>query len=230
MSINHVGIIMDGNDRWAKAKGIKSTEGHAAGAKNAFKIIEASIEHGIKHLSLFTFSSENWNRPKEEIDNFLSILNYHVKNSESDLHNNNIRIRFIGDHSKLDSELLEGLKKLEEATKNYTKLSLYILLGYGGKAEIVHAAKKMFKESPDPESISEETFSNYLYAPEMPDLDLFIRAGNQMRVSNFLLWQLAYAELYFSKKLWPDFTKDDLKDAILEYNSRTRTFGLRDAK
>ena len=225
--INHVAIIMDGNDRFAAIKNISSQEGYKAGAENAFHIIESAIELGVKHLSLYTFSSENLLRPKDEVENFMNLLNYYATSELQRLADLNIKVKFVGDLSLLDAEIQLKLAKAEKLSENNTAINVYMLLSYGSRAEIINATKRILDSKITSAELDVDVLTSNFYCPSMPDVDLLIRPGDRMRISNFLLWQSAYAELYFSNKLWPEFSKEDLKVAIEEYNSRIRTFGMR---
>ncbi len=223
--LQHIAITMDGNRRWAKAKGITTFEGHKKGAENGFKIVESAIKHNIKHLTLYCCSYENLDRSKIEVEGLKQLLNYYLTEEVEQLQKLGVKLKFIGEIEKFGASLHKSMLKAEEISKDNGKINLYLAFGYGSRMEILTAAKKMAISGKDLTSIEEAEFSKFMYAPDMPEVDLFIRPGNQSRVSNFLLWQSAYAELYFSTKLWPDFNEDDLKDAIEEYKNRDRTFG-----
>lgn len=223
----HVAIIMDGNDRWASNNKMKTYDGHKAGAENAFSIIKSAIDNGIKHLSLFAFSTENFLRPKDEVKNFMGLLDYYAVNEIKKLEELKIKIKFVGDLSRLEDNIVKKLKLAEERSKNNEAINLYILLSYGSRDEIIYACKTIVEQNIKKEEIDEKLFKSHLYCQDMPDVDLLIRTGNHTRISNFLLWQSAYAELYFSSKMWPEFTQEDLKFALEEYSSRKRTFGVR---
>lgn len=225
--VNHLAIIMDGNDRWAASKGLKTSDGHRAGAENAIKLAKSAASLGVKHLSLFAFSSENLNRPEEEVQNFISLLSEYSVSQIKTLIENKVNIKFVGDISWFGKDIEKKLREAEIQTERFDSLNLYILLNYGARAEIVAACSKIVSSQIDLEDINQEVFSKNLYCPTMPDVDLLIRTGNKMRISNFLLWQSAYAELFFSRKLWPDFSVDDLQEAINDYTKRERTFGVR---
>jgi undecaprenyl diphosphate synthase len=226
---HHIGIIMDGNGRWAKKRGLPRTAGHPAGVDATRKIVRACGELGVSYLTLYTFSTENWQRPKSEVSFLMDLLVTITRKEIKNLNENNVRLRTIGDLSALPDKtrtaLIEGIEKL----KNNTGLTLNLAINYGGRAEIVHAAKQLAKEAiAHPEildTIDENTFSGYLYTKDSSDVELIIRPGGECRISNFLLWQSAYAELYITDVLWPDFDKECLIKAIESYNSRDRRFG-----
>lgn len=224
-TIKHLAIIMDGNDRWAKVNNVTKAEGHKKGAELAKKIAPEVAKLGISYLTLYAFSSENWQRPEEEVSLLLSLLNYYIENDIEILDQNEIKLKVIGNLDKLSKDLQTKIESAVESTKDNNKMTLCIAFSYGGREEIVQACQKIIDSGE--KHISEETFKNYLYDPEMPDVDLFIRPGGVYRISNYLLWQSSYAELYFTDKFWPDFTIDDINKAAQDYSARKRTFGLR---
>jgi undecaprenyl diphosphate synthase len=215
---NHIAIIMDGNRRWAKKKGLQSFQGHKFGVDALREIVKYSGEIGIKYLTVFAFSTENIGRSKLEVRTLFSLLIRALKEEVKDLSKNNVRLNFIGETGELPKKLQTEIKRAEEFLGDNAGLNLCVALNYGGKREIVEAAKKSRK-------ITEEEITKNLYTKNMPNPDLIIRTGGVKRLSNFLLWQSDYAELYFSDILWPDFTKKDLDKAILDYNDRERRFG-----
>jgi undecaprenyl diphosphate synthase len=225
----HIGIIMDGNGRWAKKRGLPRTAGHPAGVDATRKIVRACGELGVSYLTLYTFSTENWQRPKSEVSFLMDLLVTITRKEIKNLNDNNVRLRTIGDLSALPvktrTALVEGIEKL----KGNSGLTLNLAINYGGRAEIVHAAKQLAKEAiAHPEiidTIDEKAFSNYLQTKDSTDVELIIRPGGECRISNFLLWQSAYAELYITDVLWPDFDKECLIKAIEAYNNRDRRFG-----
>ena len=225
----HVAIIMDGNGRWAKQNGKERTFGH----KNALKAVRSSVEScrelGIKYLTLYAFSTENWNRPKLEVAFLMTLLSSAIKAEMKELHENNVRINIIGDLSKLPSKARKDLEKAIEFTKDNTGCVLNLALNYGAKEELLNAIKNiahLHKESEvSLEEITEELVENNLYTHDMPMVDLMIRTSGETRISNFMLWQIAYAELYFTPVLWPDFLHENFYDAILNYQGRERRFG-----
>ncbi|MBM3248155.1 MAG: isoprenyl transferase [Candidatus Omnitrophica bacterium] len=225
----HIAIIMDGNGRWAKQRGLPRAAGHKAGIDNFKKIVKVANEIGIKYLTLFAFSTENWKRPRREISMLMGALERFLDRELAELNKNNIRLRVIGREDPIPKNIIEKLRNTQKLTKNNTGLTLNLALNYGGRTEIVDAAKKMTKsilmKKNDIEQINEDNFSEFLYTADTPDPDLLIRTSGEMRISNFLLWQLSYAELYFTKKFWPDFHREDLLDAIKDFQSRQRRFG-----
>jgi undecaprenyl diphosphate synthase len=225
--INHLAIIMDGNARWAIDNNKTSHEGHRAGAENAFRIIEASIESNIKHISLFAFSSENWMRPSDEVKSIMDLISEFSKNHLDKVAKLNAKITFVGNLSLLEKDVQDAIQLSEDASINNASINVYIMVSYGARDEILNACKKISGAKLDLDKLDEDTFKQFLYCPDLPDVDLLIRTGNKYRISNFLLWQSAYAEFYFSKKMWPEFNKNDLDSAINEYNSRHRSFGVR---
>jgi len=220
---NHVAIIMDGNGRWARRKGLPRVEGHRKGAEVVENVVRWSAEFGIKYLTLYTFSTENWRRPKEEVEFLFSLLVEKLETKAPELIKENVRLRFMGRLEDLPEKLKNKCRETEEMTKSNDGLNLIIALNYGGRAEIVDAVERILKEGVT--EVNEEGFRKYLYLPDVPDPDLIIRTSGEMRLSNFLLWQSAYSELYFTEKLWPDFTKDDFTKALEDYSKRERRFG-----
>ena len=225
----HVAIIMDGNGRWAKSKGMPRTYGHIEGAKTVEQICEDAWDMGIKYLTVYAFSTENWRRPKEEVDALMKLLRNYMKNCLKRAAKNDMVVRVIGDKSGLDDDIRGKIEELEKATANNQGLNFQIAINYGSRDEMVRAMKKMcedYKEGKiDSDSIDEELFETYLDTKGVPDPDLMIRTSGEQRLSNYLLWQLAYSEFYFTDVLWPDFTKEDLAKAIEYYNCRDRRFG-----
>ena len=226
---NHVAVIMDGNGRWAKKKGLSRKFGHKAGRKAVKNIIEACIELNIKNLTLYAFSIENWKRPKLEIDFLMELLLLSLKNELKNLNKNDIQFTTIGTLEKLPRKICNYLIKVKEETKNNKSLTLTLALSYGGRSEIIDVVKEISDKVKNniisTKKIDESVINNHLYTRFLPDVDLLIRTSGEKRISNFLLWQIAYSELYFSKKLWPDFKKKDLYKAINNYQSRERRFG-----
>jgi len=225
----HVAIIMDGNGRWAKARGLPRTAGHRKGVEAVRRTVEAARELGIPYLTMFGFSSENWRRPEGEIFDLMQLLRFYLRSEIAELHKNGVRLRVIGDRSKLSGDIVTMIEKAEELTRGNTELNLIIALSYGARQEIVSAARRMVEDALagrlSPEDVTEESFSARLLTRDIPDPDLLVRTSGEQRISNFLLWQLAYTELVFVDTLWPDFTKRDLEDAIREFNQRDRRFG-----
>ena len=225
----HVAIIMDGNGRWAKKRGLPRTAGHSAGAETFRKIAAYCKELGMDYLTVYAFSTENWKRPKEEVDALMTLLRNYMKTCLKTAEKNRMRVRVLGDKTALDDDIRNRITELEEATKNNDGLNFQIALNYGSRDEMVRAMKKMcmdVKEGKmEPEQIDEKLFESYLDTHDIPDPDLMIRTSGEQRLSNYLLWQLAYSEFYFTDVLWPDFTKEDLAEAIAYYNGRDRRFG-----
>ena len=221
----HVAIILDGNRRWARSKGMPAAYGHVQGAKNLDRIVEAAYNMGIKYLTIYCFSTENWNRPKEEVDGLMSLLRQYMRTSLQRAKKNNIRCRVIGDITKLDEALQASILKLEEVSKEYTGINLTIAINYGSRDEIVRAVKKIASDHVKEEDINEELISSYLDTKDLPDPDLFIRTSGELRLSNYLLWQLAYTEMYFTDVPWPEFSPADLKQAVEYYAGRDRRYG-----
>ena len=225
----HVAIIMDGNGRWAKDRGLSRTSGHREGIKRVKEIVRAAGEMGIKAVTFFAFSTENWSRPKEEIDILMRYLENFLIKEVNDMHKDNIRFNVIGEDNPLPLGIQKKIKEAKRKTKDNTGLTVTLALNYGARQEIVEAAKRfaqdvLFKEAAI-QDLSIEKFSSYLYTFDLPDPDLLIRTSGEMRISNFLLWQLSYAEFYFTEKFWPEFKADDFKAAIEVYQSRERRFG-----
>ena len=221
----HVAIIMDGNGRWAKKRGLSRIEGHQAGTENIHRVAEIFAEYKIKYLTLFAFSTENWNRPSNEVKGILKILSDRLDLEIKRLHEKNIRVRHLGRLDALSPELQKKIKAAIELTSNNTGGTLTMAFDYGGRAEIVEAARRLLSDRVRAEDMTEDSFKKYLYAPDMPDPDLIIRTSGETRLSNFLLWQAAYSELYFTDVLWPDFNRAEIDKALADYKSRHRRFG-----
>lgn len=225
----HVAIILDGNGRWAKSKGMPRNYGHTAGAKNVEVICEDAYNLGIKYLTLYAFSTENWNRPDSEVEALMKLLNTYLKNCIKRANKNDMRVRILGDISRLDEKFQNTILELEEATKENAGLNLQIALNYGSRDEMIRAMKKMFADYDEKklsiEDITEDKFAGYLDTQGIPDPDLMIRTSGEQRLSNYLLWQLAYSEFYFTPVPWPDFDKKELEKAIEVYNQRDRRYG-----
>ena len=225
----HVAIILDGNGRWAKKRGMPRNYGHAQGAKNVEKICEEAWRMGIKYLTVYAFSTENWNRPQNEVDALMKLLRNYMKTCLKTAAQNDMKVRVIGDITRLDEDIQKRILELEEATKDNGGLNFQIAINYGSRDEMIRAMKKLsdvcMKGSVKAEDITEELFSDYLDTKGIPDPDLLIRTSGELRLSNFLLWQLAYAEFYFTDVPWPNFTKEELEKAVVQYNSRDRRYG-----
>ncbi|HJD47805.1 MAG TPA: isoprenyl transferase [Candidatus Mediterraneibacter norfolkensis] len=225
----HIAIILDGNGRWAKGKGMPRNYGHAQGSKNVERICEEAWRMGIKYLTVYAFSTENWNRPKGEVDALMKLLRNYMKSCLKTAAKNDMKIRVIGDIKTLDEDIKSRIKELEEATVNNGGLNFTIALNYGSRDELTRAAKRMAEDCAagklDPSKIDETVYESYLDTHGIPDPDLMIRTSGEQRLSNYLLWQLAYSEFYFTDVPWPDFTKEELVKAVEEYNHRHRRFG-----
>ena len=225
----HVAIILDGNGRWAKSKGMPRNYGHAQGSKNVERICEEAWRMGIKYLTVYAFSTENWSRPASEVSALMTLLRNYMKTCLKTAAKNDMKIRVIGDVTPLDDDIKKRIRELEEATVNNGGLNFTIALNYGSRDEITRAAKKLVQDCADgkvaPEQIDESVFASYLDTKGIPDPDLLIRTSGEQRLSNYLLWQLAYSEFYFTDVPWPAFTKEELKKAIEEFNHRHRRFG-----
>ena len=223
---NHVAIIMDGNNRWASERSLPGVDGHQKGVERAKEAVEFAVKKGISTLTIFAFSSENWGRSNEEVNLLMKLLNSALKEQVPNLIKNSVQLNFIGDLSRFDEELLSQMKRSEDQTicdDKEKKLDLVVAASYGGRWDIINAVNKISKSKKD--NISEDDLSSYLSTSKFDDPDLCIRTGNEQRVSNFLLWQLAYTELYFPDILWPDFDDEEFEKALSEYSSRTRRFG-----
>ena len=227
---NHVAIILDGNGRWARSKGMPRNYGHVQGAKTVEVICEEAYRMGIQYLTVYAFSTENWNRPQEEVDALMKLLRNYMKTCLKTAEKNNMCVRVIGDKTGLDEDIRERIAQLEAATVKNTGLHFQIALNYGGRDEIVRAIKKLALEVKEGslrlEDITEQTVSDTLDTYSLPEPDLLIRTCNEQRISNFLLWQLAYTEFYFTETAWPDFSKEELEKAIESYNKRDRKYGM----
>ncbi|HQT64427.1 MAG: di-trans,poly-cis-decaprenylcistransferase [Acidocella sp. 20-57-95] len=223
----HVAIIMDGNGRWAAARGMPRAVGHREGTKAVRRTIEAAIEQNVEYLTLFAFSSENWARPQEEVTDLTGLLRHYLRNELNELHENGVRLLVIGERERFGPNLAHELAEAEAKTAGNTKLTLVMALSYGGRADIVEAARRAMAAGMKPEDLTEQTFAGLLATDGIPDPDLLIRTSGEERISNFLLWQTAYSELYFTDVLWPDFGAGDFAAALNEYARRERRFGAR---
>ena len=226
----HVAVIMDGNGRWAEERGMSRIEGHREGLESVRAVVRAAHEIGVQTLTLYAFSLENWNRPKAEVDALMNLLALYIDAELPEVQRNGIRVASIGRLEMLPASTRAKLEEVEAATRDNREMQLVFAVSYGGRAEIVDAARKLLKDAEvgkvDPEQLDEKTFAAYLYQPELADPDLLIRTGGERRVSNFLLWQIAYSEIYVSDVRWPDFRKAHLVDAIVDYQARERRYGL----
>jgi undecaprenyl diphosphate synthase len=225
----HVAVIMDGNGRWAKARGLPRVAGHKRGAEAVRRTVRGAAELGVEYLTLYGFSSENWKRPAAEVDDLMTLLRVYLVNEIDELHRQGVRLRVIGQRGRLNAEIVRLIEQAEQQTAANRKLNLTVALSYGGRAEIAGAARRIAEEVKagrlEPGSVDEALFAGHLLTRDIPDPDLLIRTSGEKRISNFLLWQCAYAELVFLDRLWPDFTRDDLEDAIREFHGRDRRYG-----
>lgn len=225
----HVAIIMDGNGRWAKQRGLPRTEGHRQGKENLRRILRAAAKYGVKILTIYAFSTENWSRPPAEVGMLMSILNLVLDQEVKDLHKNGIQVRHIGKLDGISPDLQAKILHACEYTKDNTTLILNVAFNYGGRDEIVHAVQRIIRDGVAPEDVTEVLISRYMYTGTLPDPDLIIRTSGEFRLSNFLLWQGAYSEYYASPTYWPDFSPEELLAALWEFSKRQRRFGRTDA-
>jgi undecaprenyl diphosphate synthase len=221
----HVAIIMDGNGRWARQRGLPRLAGHRAGTENLRRVLRACVEFGVEILTIYAFSTENWGRPQEEVSGLMNIVRDVIDRELLELHEEGVRLRHIGDLSRIDPDLKEKVLKAIELTKNNDKLILNIAFNYGGRAEIIHAVQEIVRDGHTPEEITEELISHYLYTGDLPDPDLIVRTSGELRLSNFLIWQAAYAEYYFPEVYWPDFDREEFRNALLHFADRDRRYG-----
>jgi undecaprenyl diphosphate synthase len=222
----HIAIIMDGNGRWAKKRNLPRVEGHKAGSESVREVVETCARIGIKYLTLYAFSKENWKRPRSEISTLWRLLEDYLKKDYKVLEKNQLRLKVIGQKEALPAPVRRELARVENLTKDYNRMTIILALNYGGRAEIVEAVKKIFHDkSTEINTLDEDQFSRYLFTAEIPDPDLLIRTSGEMRVSNFLLWQIAYSETWITPEFWPDFRKKHLLQALVDYQRRERRFG-----
>lgn len=221
----HVAIILDGNGRWAKSKGMPRNYGHTIGAKNVEVILRAADELGIQYVTMYAFSTENWKRPDGEVEALMKLLNSYLKNCIKTARKNNMRVRVIGDITGLSPDFQEKIRKLEEESAHNTGLNFQIAINYGSRDEIIRAVRNITKDGIEPDQITEQTLERYLDTHDIPDPDLLIRTSGEQRISNYLLWQLAYSEFYFTDVPWPDFTPEELLKAVADYSDRDRRYG-----
>jgi undecaprenyl diphosphate synthase len=222
----HVAIIMDGNGRWAKRRGLPRQAGHRAGAENLRRIIRACVEFNIKVLTIYAFSTENWGRPKSEVQALMKIFARVLDQETDELNANGVCVHHLGDLTGVEPKLQEKVRRALDLTRNNERLILNVAFNYGGRAEILHAVRQMLADNVKPEDLNEQLFSSYLFTKGLPDPDLVIRTSGELRISNFLIWQAAYSEYYPTPALWPDFGREDLYEAIVAYNQRDRRFGM----
>ncbi len=221
----HVAIIMDGNGRWAHKRGLPRLAGHRAGVENIRHVLEAAVEFGVQVLTVYAFSTENWGRPEDEVHGLLGIFEETIGREVPELHKNGVRLRHLGQLEGIRPEMREAVQRAIELTKNNTRITLNVAFNYGGRAEILDAIRRMIQDHVKPEQVDEALFSSYLYTAGLPDPDLIVRTAGEMRLSNFLIWQSAYAEYYATSALWPDFDKQELYKALLAFSQRQRRFG-----
>ncbi|MGH7237872.1 MAG: polyprenyl diphosphate synthase [Candidatus Saccharimonadales bacterium] len=222
---NHLGLILDGNRRWARQHGLSTAEGHRQGYQNLKTVARAAIKYGVRYVSAYVFSSENWQRDRQEVRDIMKILRWVLRHEIKEFHSEGIRLRIIGSKLKLGAALLTAIHDAEELTKGNTRGTILLCLDYGGQQEIVEATKRIAELGVAPEKITAELIEQYLYAPDLPPLDLIIRTSGAHRLSNFMLWESAYSELEFSKKYWPDFSEKDLLQTMRRYAKTNRRFG-----
>ncbi len=221
----HVAIIMDGNGRWAKQRGLPRTEGHRAGTENMRPVLTAAVEFGIQMLTVYAFSTENWGRPEDEVRGLMKILEDTITRETPELHKNGVRLRHIGSLEGVSEQMKQAIQSAIELTKHNDRITLNVAFNYGGRAEILNAIKRMIQDGVTPDQIDEKFFERYLYTAGLPDPDLIIRTAGEMRLSNFLIWQAAYAEYYSTPTYWPDFDKAELYKALVAFSQRQRRFG-----
>ena len=222
----HVAMIMDGNGRWALQRGLPRLAGHKAGTENLRRVIRASVEFGVKYLTIYAFSTENWGRPKSEVQALMKIFARVLDQETDELNAQGVCVHHLGELAEVDPKLQEKVRRALELTRNNDRLILNIAFNYGGRAEILHAVRQMLADGIQPEELNEELFSSYLFTKGLPDPDLVIRTSGELRISNFLIWQAAYSEYYPTPALWPDFGREDLYEAIVAFNQRGRRYGL----
>ncbi len=222
---NHVAIIMDGNGRWAERRGLPRAAGHQAGFNRIRSVIKTVLSHNIKYLTIFSFSTENWSRPEEEIQSILNLLVDNIDREAAELNRQGVKMNHLGRLSSLSIEVQEAIERACALTRNNTRMVFSFAFNYGGRMEILDAARRLIQEKVPADKVSEEVFSSYLYTAGIPDVDLLIRTSGELRTSNFLIWQTAYAEYYFTKVLWPDFTPKQVERALAAYDHRQRRFG-----
>ncbi len=222
---HHLGIIMDGNGRWAQSRGLPRLAGHQSGVDNIKRVLEGCVEFGVKALTIYAFSTENWHRPPDEVRGLMFLLGMTIKRQLKDLHSNGVQIRHSGRLTGISEELQQQILYAVDYTKDNDTIVLNVAFNYGGRAEILDAVRRAMADGLNPDTLSEEVFSQYLYTGDLPDPDLIIRTGGEWRLSNFLIWQAAYAEYYTTPTYWPDFGKEELHKALWEYGQRERRFG-----
>jgi undecaprenyl diphosphate synthase len=222
---NHIAIIMDGNGRWAERRRIPRLDGHKAGVNNIRRVVRYLSQYQIRFVTLYGFSTENWSRPEDEVEGLFRLLEDGIDRETLELHKNGVRIRHLGRLDRISQRLQQAISRAVELTRKNTGMTLSIAFNYGGRGEILDAIRRIVVEGVSSEDLDERLFNTYLYTADLPDVDLVIRTGGELRISNFLLWQAAYSEYYFTKVLWPDFSKRDVDKALLSYSRRQRRFG-----
>jgi undecaprenyl diphosphate synthase len=222
---NHVAIIMDGNGRWAERKGLPRLAGHQAGFNRIRTTVKSILSHNIKYLTVYSFSTENWTRPRDEVQGIINILLDNIDSEADELHRQGVKMQHLGRLHELPDEVQDAINRACSLTQFNTKMTFSFAFNYGGRTELLDAAIRLMKEKPNSKEIDEKTFSRYLYTANIPDVDLLVRTGGELRISNFLLWQAAYAEYYFTKVLWPDFNASQIDKALAAYSQRQRRFG-----
>ena len=222
---NHIAIVPDGNGRWAERRGLRRLDGHQVGAENMHRMVEYLNEYPIKYVTLYGFSTENWSRPEEEVKGLFQILAEFIEKTVSEIHQKGIKLRHLGRLDELPEYLQLTINRAVELTKNNSRMTLSVAFNYGGRVEILDAVRRLVAEDIAPQNINEELFASYLYTADLPNVDLLIRTGDELRLSNFLIWQTTYSEYHFTKVLWPDFGKKDIDRALLSYSRRRRRFG-----
>ena len=221
----HAAIIMDGNGRWAEERGLRRLEGHRAGTENLRRIVRTFDEYRVPYLTLYAFSTENWRRPEEEVDGLMALLQDAIRREARSLHQQNVRLRHMGRLDRISSDLRQAISDALELTKENTGLTLRLAFDYGGREELLHAVQQVIQDGVAPEQVTEELFRGYLYTADLPDPDLIIRTAGEERLSNFLLWQSAYSEYYFTPCYWPDFDEAEVEKALAAFSQRKRRFG-----
>jgi undecaprenyl diphosphate synthase len=222
----HVAIIMDGNVRWAETRNLSRLEGHRAGTENIRRVVENFVKYQVKYLTLYAFSTENWRRPQAEVRELMQILSRVIKRETKAMHEKGVRLNHLGRIDRLSERLQNEVRRAIELTKDNKVMTLSVAFDYGSRAEVVNAARQIAREGIDPDTIDEELFGRYLYSAGLPDPDLVIRTAGELRISNFLLWQSAYSELYFTPVFWPDFDEEEIRKALIAFSERERTFGV----
>lgn len=222
---NHVAIVPDGNGRWAAQRGLPRLEGHRAGAESMWRMVEYLNEYPIEYVTLYGFSTENWSRPKDEVGGLFHLLADFIEKKTLGVHKRGVRLRHLGRLEELPQWLQLVINRAIELTKNNTGMTLSLAFNYGGRSEILDAVRRIIAEGISPQNMDEKLFTSYLYSAGLPDVDLLVRTGDELRLSNFLIWQTAYSEYYFTKVLWPDFSREDIDKALLSYSQRQRRFG-----